>query len=106
MQTPSRELCSALTQISKDCLEVYGKELISDLEEKHIAIDGKRVRDFKRKQVIQNLIQVEREISSLEGEKRIEKQCYISREAGDDLLLLERGASMKPTDSHPYFMGI
>lgn len=31
------------------CLQVYGKELISDLEGKHIAIDGKRVRGSKQK---------------------------------------------------------
>ena len=31
------------------CLEVYGKELISDLEGKHIAIDGKRLRGSKKK---------------------------------------------------------
>ena len=31
------------------CLQVYGKELISDLEGKHIAIDGKRLKGSKKK---------------------------------------------------------
>ena len=31
------------------CLQVYGQELISDLEGKHIAIDGKRLRGSKKK---------------------------------------------------------
>lgn len=31
------------------CLEIYGKELISDLEGKHIALDGKRLRGSKHK---------------------------------------------------------
>ena len=31
------------------CLQFYGKELISDLEGKHIAIDGKRLKGSKRK---------------------------------------------------------
>jgi len=31
------------------CLQIYGKELISDLEGKHIAIDGKRLKGSKKK---------------------------------------------------------
>ena len=31
------------------CLQVYGKELISDLDGKHIAIDGKRLKGSKKK---------------------------------------------------------
>lgn len=31
------------------CLQDYGKELISDLESKHIAIDGKRLKGSKKK---------------------------------------------------------
>ncbi|EIW91996.1 hypothetical protein HMPREF1322_1310 [Porphyromonas gingivalis W50] len=31
------------------CLSVYGKDLISDLEGKHIAIDGKRLRSSQRR---------------------------------------------------------
>ena len=31
------------------CLQIYGKELISDVEGKHIAIDGKRLKGSKKK---------------------------------------------------------
>ncbi len=31
------------------CLQIYGKELISDLEGKHIAIDGKRLKGSQKK---------------------------------------------------------
>lgn len=32
------------------CLQVYGKDLVSDLEGKHISVDGKRLRGSKRKE--------------------------------------------------------
>ena len=45
----SKEYSNALSLNPSVCLQIYGKELISDLEDKHIAIDGKQLKGSKRK---------------------------------------------------------